>query len=103
MYNEYYENGNIHIICNYRKNKKDGFYKSYHINGQKEEHIIYLEDKMYVYYISYYDNGNINKEVLYINSKKNGIYKEYDYNGDIIEMFEYKDDVLIHDYEIEYV
>jgi antitoxin component YwqK of YwqJK toxin-antitoxin module len=65
--------------------------------------IIYLEDKMYVYYISYYDNGNINKEVLYINSKKNGIYKEYDYNGDIVEMFEYKDDVLIHDYEIEYV
>lgn len=52
-YESYYENGQLAVQTNYKKNKLDGSYKSY------------------------YENGQLMYEVEYKNGKSIGISKEY--------------------------
>jgi len=120
MVREYYENGR-QIEGNYKDDKKDGKWTSYHKNGEIEIELNYkdgkLDGKRTSYYpypngqifeeenykdgekdgkrTSYYKNGQIEWEENYIDGKLNGKQTYYNEYGSINKVEEYKDGKLV--------
>jgi len=92
---KYHKNGQLEEEVTYIDNKMNGIYKSYHENGQLKEEVNYIDDKKEGIYKSYHKNGELYEEVNYIDNKMNGIYKSYHLeNGQLKEEINYIDDKM---------
>ena len=92
----YYSDGGIQSETNLFSDKNNGFYKTFHKNGQLETELRYKEGWL-VYdqafdqkwrsifrngmIKTYYANGNLYTESEYKNNRRNGIEKIYYYDG----------------------
>ena len=58
-------------------------YKSYHVNGQLEEHEHYVNGELHGEYKDYFDNGRLGIHAHYVKNKLHGEYKDYFENGQL--------------------
>lgn len=79
IFEEYHDNGNIRLICNYKYDKHIKKYK-------KNKHGNIIE---------FYKNGQIYKTSKYVNNNLEGEYIFYAENGDIIKKLNYKCNVYV--------
>lgn len=78
---EFYRNGNIKSIINWKNGKLDGKYIIYENNGMKATETIYKEGKENGEYFLYYSNGNYRTKGAYSMGKPIGTWEYYDING----------------------
>lgn len=65
------------------KRIKQGYFNSYHTNGEYKEVGTYKEDVRDGKWVEYYESGNIKKEVNYKDGKEDGKMVWYDEEGNI--------------------
>jgi antitoxin component YwqK of YwqJK toxin-antitoxin module len=118
-YKSWYMNGQIHIDCQYKENKKDGNYIRYYKNGTIEQEGEYkddLRDGKWIYNHSngqvdqvlvfdngkiegkveaFYDNGTKRLEGVYEKDKQQGLFTYWNSDGEIVQKKLYKDGVDI--------
>jgi antitoxin component YwqK of YwqJK toxin-antitoxin module len=92
---EKYENGNPKEKYQVVEKKdgsfiKDGYYKTWHENGQIELSGDYNDNKKVGKWKSYYSTGKIEEEGKYENGQKQDIWKTFAENGQILSEFLYK-------------
>lgn len=116
---EYYANGDLYSVINFKDNLKNGKEVQYYWNKQKSLEASYKDDKLNGSYLSYhsngnkkevgqsedgffndlwqvyYDNGILNTEYTYDNGKLNGLYKSYDIDGKLNYEFQYRKGEII--------
>jgi len=63
--------------------KKEGFFKNYHENGQLKEEGNFINGKKDGLWKFYYENGQLEKEVNYKDDKLDGSYKVYHENNQL--------------------
>jgi antitoxin component YwqK of YwqJK toxin-antitoxin module len=90
-FEEYHDNGNIHIICNYKYDKTSEL----QLMGKKYVSIIKCEKNKHGDIIQFYKSGNIYKTGKYVNNNLEGEYIIYAENGDIIKKMNYKCNVYV--------
>lgn len=90
-YKQYYKNGNMKVLCNYKYDKTSEL--SY--SGKKYVNITKCEKNKHGEIIEFYENGNIHKRGNYIDNKLNGIYYIYSENGNIIKELKYKNNEFL--------
>jgi len=56
---EYFENGQVKIIRNFKNDELDGDFKEFDFNGQLIKSSTFKKGRINGKYISYYDNGNV--------------------------------------------
>jgi hypothetical protein len=78
---EYYDNGNIHILCAYSNNTLNGTYSSYHRSGYADEVGSYISGCKTGDWVYYYDNGRIkergNYSIVELNDTNMSNYVEF--------------------------
>ena len=82
----YYENGNESAIENYNKGRKDGAFKSFYNNDEKQlrSEEYYDKDRREGQFKYYYEDGTLKREEYYDKDRKDGIFKTY-YENSIVE------------------
>lgn len=87
---EYYSNGNLKEIINYKYGKKDGLNIRYYENGEVKSEMSYKEDKLDGIWNMYYKNGDRRYKAIYKNGEAQGIITEWYINGNVKYKHEYK-------------
>ena len=78
---EFYKNGNIKSIINWKNGRLDGKYIIYENNGMKSTEATYKEGKENGEYFLYYSNGSYRTKGAYSMGKPIGVWEYYDENG----------------------
>ena len=78
---EFYKNGNLKSIINWKNGKLTGKYIVYDKNGKKSTEAIYKDGKENGKYFLYYSNGNIRTKGEYENGKPIGVWEYFDKDG----------------------
>lgn len=78
---EFYKNGNLKSIINWKNGKLTGKYIVYDKNGKKSTEAIYKDSKENGKYFLYYSNGNIRTKGEYENGKPIGVWEYFDKDG----------------------
>ncbi len=125
LYETFYEDGNIHIVCNFKNNLKHGLYEEYFQNGQKKYERTYIHGKLndvsyewsesgllkseihYKHNLTHgshkiwYPNGALKMDLYFINGVQEGIQTSYNDNGSIQYCCEYSNGYLLSNEYIE--
>jgi hypothetical protein len=88
---EYFDDGKVKIIAQYKDNKINGLYKVYYKDGSKKIISQYSVGKLNGFKIVYYPNGNIKWYCTYKNDKENGTFKKYFQNNKISSIAQFRD------------
>ncbi|MCK5256606.1 MAG: toxin-antitoxin system YwqK family antitoxin, partial [Deltaproteobacteria bacterium] len=96
---EYYPDGKLKSVHNYKKGELEGIAIFYHPNGSLKERANYRKGKRERITTTYYESGKLKGEISYVNGKREGITKLYNENGEIVSESFYKDDKLISENE----
>ena len=80
-YVEWYENGNVHLRCNYRKDILDGHLVRYYDNGQPMLEVKIVKGKRSGDYKEYYEDGKIKVKGYYISGERRFTWTYYDADG----------------------
>ncbi len=118
-FKEYYANGNIYSIMNFKNNLRNGTETQYYWNKQKSLEASYKDDKLNGPYLTFHPNGNkkeigqsvngffhgpwqlfyangtLNAEYTYNNGALNDNYKTYDTDGKLTSEFQYRKGEII--------
>ena len=94
MRNLYYENGNVNFKCNYTEGKKDGVCKSYYKNGKIKYAYEYKRGNLDGSVKKYYRNSRLASEWHYRDGEREGITKSYNKDGSLKAEWNYKNDKL---------
>lgn len=86
----FYENGNVKLIGNLSKNRKQGKWISFDKSGAKEYENEYIDDEMEGLQ-SFFIDQKLKRLELYRNGKKNGLAKYFNECGDVFREGIYKD------------
>lgn len=78
---EFYKNGNIKSIINWKNGRLDGKYIIYENNGMKSTEATYKEGKENGEYFLYYSNGSYRTKGAYSMGKPIGVWEYYYENG----------------------
>lgn len=87
---EYYSNGNLKEIINYKNGKKDGLNIRYHENGEVRNEMSYKEDELDGIWNMYYENGDRRYKAYYKNGQAQGVITEWYKNGVVKYKHEFK-------------
>ena len=90
-YKEWYSNGQLEILYNYKEGKLEGEYKSWFKNGNQWEHTFYKDSNLEGEYKSWFKNGKLHIDCHYKEGKLEGKYKQWDEKGNLI-----KDEVYVN-------
>ena len=96
--NDYYMNGNLQMIGNYKTKKGDfreGYFKYFFENGKIKSEGDYVKDKQNGKWRNYLENGEFDCEGEFLNGKKNGEWIWFSENGKICAKENYKKDKRI--------
>lgn len=85
----YYKTGSLLQKLNYKNGLKDGEYKIFYENGQLQEIGSFKEGLSDGYIIGYYENGIIDFIYYFLNNKACGTWYEYYENGKIKQTIEW--------------
>ncbi len=91
---EYYPDGKLKSVLNYKKGKLEGIALYYYQSGNLKERVNYRKGKRERTGTTYYESGKLKEEIHYVDGKREGI-KLYNENGELISESTYKDDKLI--------
>ena len=80
---EYYPDGTLKSVLNYKKGKLEGIALYYYQNGQLKERVNYRRGKRERVGTTYYESGKLKEEITYVDGKRESI-KLYDENGKLI-------------------
>ncbi|MEA1973501.1 MAG: hypothetical protein U9N34_09450 [Candidatus Cloacimonadota bacterium] len=98
-YKEWFVNGKISLLGNFKESKKDSLWTFWYQDGQKQHTEYYYPDSVMKivdvwsiegdtlvkngigYYIDFYENGNILEEGNIIDGMRDSLWKEYFENG----------------------
>lgn len=80
---EYYENGVLKIICCYKNDTLEGFYKDFHINGATASITIFKKGLQHGPIMTYSENGILLQYHNYFFGKKNGLSYLFYNNGNL--------------------
>lgn len=81
--------------CEYRDDQPDGFWRTWHENGQLAQAGRYEQGLRAGDWTTYEMNGRIESSGPYINGKKNGVWMNYDYDASEAIETVYKDDEAV--------
>ena len=99
---EYWDNGSLKKLKNYRKIKLNGPYISLYENGFTQAEGKYNDGKKNFKWLYYWPDGNIHQKVTYQNGLYNGEKSTWYQNGEVDEVINYKTNVKEGNYEKYY-
>jgi antitoxin component YwqK of YwqJK toxin-antitoxin module len=82
---EYYRNGNVKSIKEFRNGQLHGKYTSYYLSGTKESEEEYRNGKLFGSMILYYENGDTTELVRFLEHGKEGEQRLY-FPGNRVKM-----------------
>ena len=82
---DYYRNGNLWFIHNYKDGKPDGVQKWWHENGKRWYIQNFKNNKLDGVQKSWYDNGKKECILSFKNGKKEGEQKKWNKEGDLVK------------------
>ena len=91
-YKSYYINGNNEIIGNYKDGKKVDLWTYYYDNGNVETTGKYKDNERVGLWISYDNDGNKSSEENYVDGKMNGVSTFWSANGSIKYLYKFEND-----------
>jgi antitoxin component YwqK of YwqJK toxin-antitoxin module len=89
----YYDLGEIAVLGNYTKGKKDGVWSFWTPKGEKTGEALFDMGTGTVY--QFYANGKISIESPFVDDKKHGVEKYYDSKGKLVKEITCENDVEI--------
>jgi antitoxin component YwqK of YwqJK toxin-antitoxin module len=95
MKKEYYPDGKLKAVLNYKKGELDGVALYYYQNGNLKERANYKKGTRERVSTTYYEDGNLKEEIHYAGGKREGLARLYDEDGRLIRESVYRDDQLI--------
>ena len=91
-YKEYYSNGALLRIVNYKKFKgKNGVEQYYYKNGKLQSESNYKDGNIDGVYAQYSENGKPSRKHSYKDGRRDGVWSEYFQNGKLKSESNYKD------------
>jgi len=80
---EYYTNGKLKSVLNYKKGQLEGIALYYHENGNLKERVNYRKGKRERTGTTYYESGKLKEEITYEDGEP-VLVKVFDENGDLL-------------------
>jgi antitoxin component YwqK of YwqJK toxin-antitoxin module len=80
---EYYPNGKLKSVLNYKKDRLEGIALYYYENGNLKERVNYRKGKRERTGTTYYESGKLKEEITYDNGER-VLVKLFDENGDLL-------------------
>ena len=93
---EYYPNGKLKSVLNYKKGQLEGIALYYYENGVLKERVNYRKGKRERTGTTYYESGKLKEEITYVNGMRENV-KLYSEDGTLISESVYKDDKLVEE------
>ena len=93
---EYYPNGQLKSVLNYKKGQLEGIALYYYENGALKERVNYRKGKRERTGTTYYESGKLKEEITYENGVK-GKVKLYGEDGELISESVYKDGKVVEE------
>jgi antitoxin component YwqK of YwqJK toxin-antitoxin module len=90
MKKEFFENGKVKRIVNYKNGLTDGYHKQFNIDGQLIVDIEFKEGKNHGAWTYYFDDGKVANIQNWNKGIKNGEFKTIDNKGLILKQASYK-------------
>ncbi len=91
---EYYPNGQLKSVLNYKRGQREGIGLYYYENGALKERVNYRKGKRERTGTTYYESGKLKEEITYENGVKVNI-KLYGEEGELISESVYKEGELV--------
>jgi antitoxin component YwqK of YwqJK toxin-antitoxin module len=95
MKKEYYPDGKLKAVLNYKQGKLDGIAQHFYENGNLKERANYRKGKRERISTTYYEDGTLKEEIGYADDKREGLTRLYDEGGRLIGEAVYRNDQLI--------
>ena len=83
LYEDFHENGQLHIKVNHINGKEEGLYQQFFDNGQLNVECSFLDGKRNGDFRQFNRDGCLEIECSYQDGKKNGPYKQYYKSGQV--------------------
>jgi len=93
---EYYPNGKLKSVLNYKKGQLEGIALYYYENGELKERVNYRKGKRERTGTTYYESGTLKEEITYENGMRVNV-KLHGEDGALISESVYKDDKLVEE------
>ena len=93
---EYYPNGQLKSVLNYKKGQLEGIALYYYENGALKERVNYRKGKRERTGTTYYESGKLKEEITYENGVKVNV-KLYGEDGELISESVYKEGKLVEE------
>jgi antitoxin component YwqK of YwqJK toxin-antitoxin module len=93
---EYYPNGQLKSVLNYKKGQLEGIALYYHENGALKERVNYRKGKRERTGTTYYESSKLKEEITYENGMKVNV-KLFGEDGTLISESLYKDGKLVEE------
>ena len=93
---EYYPNGQLKSVLNYKKGQLEGIALYYYESGSLKERVNYRKGKRERTGTTYYESGKLKEEITYENGVKVNV-KLFGEDGAIISESAYKDGKLVEE------
>jgi antitoxin component YwqK of YwqJK toxin-antitoxin module len=93
---EYYPNGQLKSVLNYKKGQLEGIALYYYENGALKERVNYRKGKRERTGTTYYESGKLKEEITYENGMKVNV-KLYGEDGGLISESLYKDGKVVEE------
>ena len=93
---EYYPNGKLKSVLNYKKGQLEGIALYYYENGELKERVNYRKGKRERTGTTYYESGKLKEEITYENGMRVNV-KLHGEDGALISESVYKDDKLVEE------
>ena len=93
---EYYPNGQLKSVLNYKKGQLEGIALYYYENGVLKERVNYRKGKRERTGTTYYESGKLKEEITYENGVKVNV-KLFGEDGALISVSAYKDGKLVEE------
>jgi len=101
MKKEYYPDGKLKAVLNYKKGELDGLALYYYQNGNLKERANYRKGTRERVSTTYYEDGNLKEEIHYADGKREGLARLYDEDGRLIGEAVYRNDQLISEKQLK--
>ena len=88
---EYYENGQLALLSNYKEDLEEGLYKTFHENGQLWQDNFYKEGELHGVQESYFDSGKLESKIEFLEGDPTGRAWTYYENGKIQSEITYEE------------
>lgn len=90
LYTEWFKDGSIYKLINYKQGLMHGNYISYYENGQVEEKQYYINGRRIGLAKEYYESGVVKSIRRYVDNRLHGKFIDYNENGTITQQGYYR-------------